>query len=80
MRGTNVDLRGFIESGNESIEETRSSLHYYTKEKEDEVGGGVYKLNPPGPELESAWSQPLILECDILVSSLCCQLQLVPLR
>jgi hypothetical protein len=41
----------------------------------------VQKLNPVYPWLESAWFQPLnLIICDILVSSLCFQVQLVPLR
>jgi hypothetical protein len=41
---------------------------------------GLYKLNPVDPALESAWFQPLKLERDILVSSLCVQIHLVPLQ
>jgi hypothetical protein len=41
---------------------------------------GLYKLNPVEPQLESAWFQPLKLKCDILVSKLCFQIQIVPLN
>jgi hypothetical protein len=45
----------------------------------------VYKLNPVDPQLETAWFQPLkpgirYPGFDILVSSLCFQMQLVPLQ
>jgi hypothetical protein len=45
----------------------------------DGVGLGTMRthFHPP---LESAWLQPLNRECDILVSSLCFQMQLVPLQ
>jgi hypothetical protein len=41
---------------------------------------GLYTLNSVDPKLGSAWFQPLSLKCDILVSSLCFQMQLVPLH
>jgi hypothetical protein len=41
---------------------------------------GLYKLDPFDPELESAWFQPLSLKFDIMVSSLCFQIQLVLLH
>jgi hypothetical protein len=43
---------------------------------------GLYKLNAVDPQLEGAWFQPLSLSSDILVSSLCFQMQMqvVPLQ
>jgi hypothetical protein len=42
---------------------------------------GLYKLNPVDPQLESAWFlQPLNLSSEKLVSILCFQIRLVPLR
>jgi hypothetical protein len=40
----------------------------------------LYKLNAVDPQLEGAWFQPLSLSSDILVSSLCFQMQVVPLQ
>jgi hypothetical protein len=40
----------------------------------------LYKLNPVDPQLESAWFQPVNLQCDLLVSSLSFQMQLVLLH
>jgi hypothetical protein len=44
----------------------------------DEVGW--YELNAVDPQLESAWFQPSSLSSEKPVSSLCFQMQLVPLR
>jgi hypothetical protein len=41
---------------------------------------GLYTLNAVDPQLESARFQPLKLKCDILVSKICFQMQLVPLH
>jgi hypothetical protein len=41
---------------------------------------GLFRLNPVDPQLESARFQHFNLKCDILVSSLCFQMQLVPLH
>jgi hypothetical protein len=43
-------------------------------------GGAVQVESSVDPWLESAWFQPLNLTCDILVSILCYQIQLVPLH
>jgi hypothetical protein len=43
-------------------------------------GGAVQPLTPPDPLLKGAWYQPLNLSSEKPVSSLCFQMQLVPLH
>jgi hypothetical protein len=51
------------------------------RRKQFQRGGAVQVLNPVDPQLESAWlTQPLNLSREKVVSSLCFQMQLVPLQ
>jgi predicted RNA-binding protein YlqC (UPF0109 family) len=82
-RGDRYDSRNDSDrDGDGGLEASRYDYKGDQDEDDDEwiLEVGLYKLNPEDPMLESAWFQPLHLQSDILVPSLCFQTQLVPLH
>ena len=66
-----------LKTGNESsVERLMKQITSFMSD----IQVGLHKVNSADPQLESTWFQPSSLSSDILVSSLCFQMQLVPLQ